>query len=868
MRDEQWRDVRRRHASGEAIKAIARDTGLSRNTVRRALANDVAPGARPRPDRGPDADDRAIADLLAADPELGAAEIGRRIGWARSGSALRDRVRAARRACPSGPGPGDGVPSWLTTFVGREREVAAVRRALDDRLVSLVGPGGVGKTRLACHAVRSVAARFPDGVRVLELASLRDPDLLRQTVLDGLGIPGDARDDREREALAVRYLQGRRTLLVLDNCEHLVDAVAALVGAVLAGTREVTVLLTSRQALGVGGEHVVEIAPLAWPADGDPAESDVEAAGAYPSVALFAERAAAVLPGFGLDRRNVTDVVAICRELDGVPLALELAAVRLTVLSLRQLRDRLPDRFALLTGGDRTGPERHRTLEATISWSFDLCTAVERDVWLRASVFTGTFDLDALDEVCADDGLGSGDVVDGLSGLAAKSLLVRRDDGDDVRFSLLETIRGYGHDRLDPGLARTLRRRHRDRQLRLVRALDREWCGAHQQQWCRRMRAERADLRAALDLCLAEPDERSFAPALAGGSFFLWAAGLSIAEHRRWLDLALAADTGRTAGRARALAACSLLASLQGDQPAAAELAGQSGAISREIADPVGEATAVHMAGLAAFFTDEFERADAQLDDAERRYRDLLPSDAGLLVALEVHAGLLAISRGALERAAGRLATTVEQCAARGDQWFRSYAVDGLGFIALLEGRTDDARRYSAEGLSLAAAFDDAIGLSLALDLAAWTAAADDDHERAAVLLGAASARWTSFGRQLYGSPDWQKRRMDFHERALSHLGRPRFDAAHRHGGTLGGADVVALARDRCAPVGVPAVGDVLTGREREIARLVSGGLTNREIASRLVLSPRTIEGHVSRAIAKLGFSRRSQLAAWSSRRA
>ncbi|TCK25889.1 ATP-binding protein [Pseudonocardia endophytica] len=866
MRDEQWRDVRRRHASGEAIKAIARDTGLSRNTVRRALASDVPPGSRPRPAPVPDADGVAIAELLAVEPGLGAAEIGRRIGWRRSASALRDRVRAARRVLPAPSTSGDGLPSSLTTFVGREQEVATVRRALDDRLVTLVGPGGVGKTRLALHAVRAVIGRFPDGVRVVELAALRDPGLLPRAVLDGLGVPGDARTDGE--ALVVRHLRGSRMLLVLDSCEHLVDAVAALVGAVLAGTRDVTVLLTSRQALGVGGEHVVGIAPLAFPAEGDPDESDVDTAVAFPSVALFAERAAAVVPGFAVEERNVADVVAICRELDGVPLALELAAVRLTVLSLRQLRDRLPDRFAVLTGGDRAGPARHRTLEATISWSFELCTAAEREVWVRSSVFTGPFDLDGFDDVCAHDGLGSGDAVDGLSGLAAKSLLVRHDDGDGVRFTLPATIRGYGHDRLDPTLARGLRRRHRDRQLRLVRTLDRQWCGPDQQVWSRRMRAERADLRAALDLGLREPDGSSSAVALAGGSFFLWVAGLSIAEHRHWLDLALATGTGRTAERARALAVCSLLASLQGDREAAASMAGDSGAISREIADPLGEATAVHMAGLAAFLSDEFARAAAQFSDAERRYRDLLPDGAGLLVALEVHDGLLAISRGALDRAAARLATTAEQCAARGDRWFRGYAVDGLGFVALLEGRTDDARRFSAEGLAPAAVFDDAIGLSLALDLAAWTAAADGDHERAAVLLGAASARWTSFGRQLYGSHDWQSRRRDFHERALSHLGRLRFDAAHRYGGTLGGADVVALAGDRSVPVGIPDEGEVLTAREREIARLVSDGLTNRQIASRLVLSPRTVEGHVSRAIAKFGFARRSQLAAWSSRRA
>jgi predicted ATPase/DNA-binding CsgD family transcriptional regulator len=860
MRDDQWRDIRRRHAAGEAIKAISRETGLARNTIRRALASDEPPGARPRPGTAPDADDRAIAALLATDPELTAPEIGRRIGWDRSPTALRDRVRAARRSRASRPDADPAVPTRMTTFVGREREIAAVRRALDGRLVTLVGPGGVGKTCLAYEAVRPLATRFPDGTRVLELASLRDPGLLLQAVVDGLGVPGD---DADRTALVVRYLQGRRLLLVLDNCEHLLDHVAAFVAAVLAGTGGVTILITSRQGLGVGGEQVVEVEPLAWPEPGDPAEADAEAARAFPSVALFADRAATVLRGFTLDRNNVGDVVAICRELDGVPLALELAAVRLHILSLRQLRERLPDRFALLTGGDRAGPERHRTLEATISWSFDLCTAHERAVWIRSSVFTGTFDLEALDEVCADDGL---DVVDGLAGLAAKSLLVRHDDDADVRFGLLETIRGYGHERLDPGLGRSLHGRHRDRQLRLVEELDREWCGPDQRSWCRRMRIERADLRAALEFCLREPEEQRSALALAGGSFFLWAAGLSVAEHRRWLDLALSADAGRTPERARALAACSLLAALQGDQPAGAELAGASEAISAELGDPLGCATARHMTGLSAFFSDDFDRAETLMADSEIRYRDLLPADAGVLVALEVHLGLLAISQGELGRAAARLSTTAEECARRGDEWFRGYAVDGLGFIALLEGRTAEARRYSVEGLSLAAAFDDAIGLSLALDLAAWTAATDDQHERAAVLLGAASARWTSFGRQLYGSPDWQKRRMDFHEHALGHLGRTSFDAAFRHGTVLSKEDVTALALDRSATVDLPGSDDLLTARERQVAQLVTEGLTNREIADRLVLSPRTVEGYVGRAIAKLGFSRRAQLAAWMTR--
>jgi predicted ATPase/DNA-binding CsgD family transcriptional regulator len=614
---------------------------------------------------------------------------------------------------------------------------------------------------------------------------------------------------------------------------------------------------------------VVEVAPLAVP-EAMPA-TPVEALG-HPAVALFVDRAASVLPGFALDERTLADVVELCRRLDGIPLAIELAAVRLRVLSVRQLLDRVEDRFAVLTDGDRAGPARHRTLQATIAWSHELCTPTERALWSRAGVFPGAFDLDALDAVCTDAvcteagptdvGIPSAALLDGVTGLAAKSILVRDEDQGEVRFRMLETVREFGHDQLPAELDGPLRTRHRDHYLAVAEALARGWFGPDQDAWSRRMKAELANLRAALDHSLREPGGGLAALRLVGAPRFLWATSLSMTEHRRWLQRALTAAPQPSRERVQALVTCALVASLQGDQPTAATLAKEGLELARDLGDEVGTAYATHLTGMVAFFSDEFPRAAELLAEGERRYR-ATGGPPDLTGALDVHIGLLNISRDLLDEAQERLAATRERSEAAGEAWVRSYAIDGLGFIALLRGELGTARRLARESLELTARFDDTVGLSLALDLAAWTAAAGEEHERAAILLGAASARWRSFGQQLYGSPDWQARRDGYQQRARGCLGDPTFEAAFRHGAAMSRPDMLGYALGARRQPALPGPLEVLTAREREIARLVAEGLTNRQIAARLVVSHRTVEGHVGRILGKLGFGRRAQLAAW-----
>src|SRR5215469_612357 len=337
------------------------------------------------------------------------------------------------------------LPIEITSFVGRRRELSVARRLLGDaRLLTLAGAGGVGKTRLALRLAAEVRRTFAEGVWLADLAPLQDGELVPQTVVAALGLPDHS--TRLPVETLLEHLVDKRLLLVLDNCEHVLGACAVLATKLLSEAEGLRILATSRQLLNIEGEQVLEVPPLSVP------EPDqLSAAGSlieYEAVRLFAERAAAVVPGFAVTAGNSAVVARLCQGLDGIPLAIELAAVRLRVLSVEQILERLDDRYRLLTRGSRTALERHQTLRAAIEWSYDLCSPQEQTLWKRLSVFSGGFDLEAVEQTCADEDIAQEDIFELVTGLIDKSILARQQHGPRVRYRLLETIRQYGQGRL------------------------------------------------------------------------------------------------------------------------------------------------------------------------------------------------------------------------------------------------------------------------------------------------------------------------------------------------------------------------------------------------------------------------------------
>jgi predicted ATPase/DNA-binding SARP family transcriptional activator len=439
-------------------------------------------------------------------------------------------------------GPPSGPPAQLTSFVGREDDLRRVAGLLRQRrLVTLTGPGGAGKTRLALEVAGTAPAAW-EGVCVVELAPLRDPADVPEALLAALGLREASLVERQgrRSTDPLQRLLGAlassRALLVVDNCEHLVAEVARLLDAVLARCPSVRVLATSREPLGVAGEALHPLAPLALPPD--TLASD---AGSYAAVRLFCDRAAAVRPGFGLDAANVVVVVQVCRRLDGLPLAIELAAARLRSLSVEEVAARLDDRFGLLTAGSRTALPRHQTLRAVVDWSWDLLESPERALLRRLSVFSGGATVESAEHVCAAGEVRVAEVLDLLASLVDKSLLEAAETpGGTTRYRLLQTMRAYGLERLaEAGEGEALARRHAEFLCELAERADRELRGRDQLAWIARVDAEHDNFRAALRWAL-DAGEASLAVRLANRLSWYWAVRGFRAESHRWVSAALA----------------------------------------------------------------------------------------------------------------------------------------------------------------------------------------------------------------------------------------------------------------------------------------------------------------------------------------
>ncbi|MEU1994110.1 protein kinase [Nocardia gamkensis] len=764
----------------------------------------------------------------------------------------------------AGRGTDGNLPLELTSFIGRRTELAEVKSLLStSRLLTLTGIGGVGKTRLALRAAAGARSNFSDGVWLVELADVTDSALLVEVVAMTLGV----RDEMARPLLDVLldYLSSRELLLVFDNCEQLVDAVAELSEALLHSCPELRILATSREPMNIPGETVLRVSPLSAP---DPAQQPtLLGMPRFDAVTLFAERANVAEPGFELDEDNKTDIAQICARLDGLPLAIELAAARIRAMSPRQILQRLDDRYALLSRGSRTAPTRQQTLRWSIDWSYDLCTPSEQRLWARLAIFTGGFELDAAEQICGFD-LTPGHAIDVLASLVDKSILVREETGTVVWFRLLETLRDYGREKLRAsGEYDDIRRRHRDWYRQLVSNAEADWISDRQPDWIARFEREQPNLRDALEFCLSEgaPESAEAGLSLAAGLFNFWNFHGMFGEGRAWLDrlLALPGAPAKPVVRAKALRVCTLMASAQGDFSSAAAFVQAGRAVAAEDPTPMTRAQIAYADGILALTRGDPIRASSSFEDAV----ELLGS--GGSEEFRVHTRLLL---GWANEVGGHDAEAAEQYRqvlsitdTRGELVNHSAALRGVGVAALRQGARSEARQLIEESLRLDRRLKSPTAAAFGLEALAWTIDAPADAERVAVLMGAAEGLWPLGGGVRAVFSNLATLHEDCAEKTRRTLGAGRFDTAIRRGRTMGvdAAVAFALGEEPSGTARTQGNGPKLTNRERQVANLVSQGLSNKQIAAKLVISQRTAQGHIEHVLSKLGFTSRAQIAAW-----
>lgn len=767
-----------------------------------------------------------------------------------------DAVPSARPLSWRRPGE---LPMEVTRFVGRERELARLAEQLSAvRLVTVTGPGGVGKTRVALRGAATVLAdRFHDGVCLVELSGLRDPDLLPNAVAASLGLP--EMETGSQLAAVIDYLRAREQLLVLDSCEHMVDACGMFAEALLREAPHVAVLATSRQPLDAPGEHVCVIPPLPVPEPGARRVGDGDA------VQLFAQCAAAVLPGFAITDANRADVIWLCRRLDGIPLAIELAAVRLRAIPLAELARRLEDRFQLLTGRRRGVLPQHQTLHTATRWSYDLCTPAEQLLWARLSVFASSFDLPAVEEVCAGGPLARDAIVEPLVGLVDKSVVLRV-EGDDARYRLLDTISEFGAEILlaSAGAEAAVRERHVAYYLSLADDFRAHAKDTDQLNRFRAMSSENSNFRAAIEYALALPGLERDAARLAADLRAFWEISGLLREGRHWLTRVLDRFAKPSPERAWLLMTRGTLATLQGElRDAIADLE-PCIPMAAEHGEDLACALGCAYLNLAFVFSGRHAEAAQMGEVAEQRLQAL--DDYGGLLSLDIHMGYLHLLSGEVDQAIDRCAKGLDRLGDSGEHWVRGYLLVITGLALYLRGEHKESAAATCHGLRMKYDLGDIVGTAYCLEALGLLAAATHRYERTVWLLGAADTLWERAGRRLGGNAIMEQLHEGAVKAARDGLGERRFGPLWREAAEYPLGDIVALAvgdADEPGPGPGPSrpTARSLTTREREIAALVAKGLSNREIAERLVISNRTVDAHVQHILAKLGFGSRVQIA-------
>ena len=634
---------------------------------------------------------------------------------------------------PPAAGPMHNLPASLSSFIGREHAQAAVHDLLmDHRMVTLVGAGGVGKTRLALTVAEGIVDFYPDGVWLVELAALADPRLAPRTVAQALGLRGEP--GRSITETLCAYCSDKSMVLLLDNCEHLLAACTALAGALLRAAPELRILATSREALGVAGERRYRVPPLSVP---DPEHLPApELASSYEAVRLFVARAQERRDTFTLTTTNARAVVEICARLDGLPLAIELAAARVAAMSVEMIAAHLHDRFRLLTTGSGDLPTRQRTLRATLDWSWDLLGARERALLSRFSVFAGGWTLEAATGVCTDQDIDYWAAVDGLDGLVNRSLAHMDETPDGaVRYRLLESVRQHAGEQLAAtGEETATRDRHLSYFLALAEQAVQAFRGAETGFWLDRLELEHDNMRAALNWArVGAKDEEGLQLAAALAPF--WEFRGHIAEGRRWLEEMLAAVEGSPGARARALNAAGFLVMRAGDHRAALALYQESLALRRVLGDRRGMAVALNNIGNAYVEMGEYAQAEPAYAEALELCREI-GDQSGVATEFNNQAEA-ARGLGQYERAEALALESLALRREQGDLRGIAETTNNLGLAASAQGRYERAVALFKEGLRLSREVGDMLRLLEAMAGLAWAAAALGQPRRAA-LLGAA----------------------------------------------------------------------------------------------------------------------------------
>jgi predicted ATPase/DNA-binding SARP family transcriptional activator/DNA-binding CsgD family transcriptional regulator len=750
----------------------------------------------------------------------------------------------------------------LTSFVGRERERREVERLLDTtRLLTIMGAGGSGKTRLAQEVARDLTEAYADGVWLAELAAVAEGSLVGGAIAEVLGVreqPG-----RPLELTLVDALREKHVLLVLDNCEHLVNDVARLAEFLLRSCPRLRILTTSREILGASGEVFWQAPPLSGP---DPARANTtEELEGYESVRLFVQRARYRNPAFALTRQNAAAVAEICTRLEGIPLAIELAAARVG-LSVQEIANRLDNSLMLLTAGNRTAVPRQRTLRGALDWSHDLLSEPERVLFRRLSAFAGGWTLQAAEVVGSGAGIEEHEVLDLLSQLVDKSLvLANATEEGAVRYRLLEPVRQYAREKLQKSKeSKAVQLRHACWCLELVEEAMGGLRGPEQASWVGLMQEEHANAQAALAWSLESEPETALRLAATLGYF--WYRYGHIIEGRHWLETVLA-QTGstETATRAKTLRLAGVLSEESGLYKRAEKLHEQGLALYRRLGNREGIAASLTSLGALAYAVGDLERAMLLTQESLVLKREL--GDERALMSSRNNLGEMMQKAGELAKAQALFEENLESEEILGDEWGTSVSRLNLGILAIAQGDPARSEMLLLEALRAFVRLGDEDATTECLDSLAGAVGARGEWVRAATLFGAAEA-----AREELGTPI-RPVDLDRYERFVTASQRIPGEKAWASAWSAGRdlslrqATEYALSPESTPPstsdVATSERSSSLTPRELEVANLIARGLTNRRISEELTISERTAATHVGRILKKLGFGSRSQLAAW-----